>query len=195
MTHVLALAPSCGSFSGYATYEQTGSVCAPSHLASVSQKLRGELELHGVTVTEAERVSAEVRRRVETLDEAHDRVNESVARGDEERPGVRSWATASERTRAIVVRGARFEDAPPLLQAELVADLRADALLVSRYSVGPMAGLGGRRTARAQLRLQRVGTGEIVWTSRCDVEVAFERSDAASLEQASRCALRRALAP
>lgn len=195
VTHVIALAPTCGTLSLYASFEEAGSVCAPAHLASVSQRIRGELELHGTVVTDAERVSAEVRARSERIDESESQARASATRDEGEDARAADWRSTRTRTSAVVVRGARFEDVPPALQAELVSDLRADAVLVTRLFVGPMAGMGARRTARAQLRLQRVGTGEVLWTSRCDVEVALERSDAASLEQASLCALRRALSP
>jgi hypothetical protein len=175
---VLALPVRCGSLSRLAVTE--GSVCTPKLLADSSARVRSALELQGMSVVDAEYVNAEIRSRFEV----HDR---QVSR-DESGTKPRLLEITSDDT--VILEGARFEDAPPALQASLTSDLGIDAVLTSRAWVGS-SGLGGRRTIRVQIRMLRIDTGDLIWASRCDVEADLGSSDARAIERASTCAIDR----
>jgi hypothetical protein len=155
-------------------------VCTPKLLADSSARVRSALELQGMSVVDAEYVNAEIRSRFEV----HDR---QVSR-DESGTKPRLLEITSDDT--VILEGARFEDAPPALQASLTSDLGIDAVLTSRAWVGS-SGLGGRRTIRVQIRMLRIDTGDLIWASRCDVEADLGSSDARAIERASTCAIDR----
>lgn len=185
---IFALPATCGSLSPFGGGKSGGTVCSPELLDSASQRVRAELELRGMSVVDAERTNAEVRSRIEIVDETRN------FPGTDERVAPIS-PTSTMKERHVVVHGARFEDATPAAQMGVVDDLGVDSVLRSRVWVGALAGLGGRRIVRVQLRLDRVATGEMEWSSRCDVEVGLARADAAVVEEATMCALRSAFAP
>jgi hypothetical protein len=176
---VLALPIRCGSLSRF-TAADSASVCTPKLLADSSARVRSALELQGMSVVDAEHVNAEIRSRFEV----HDR----KVRTDESGRAPRLLEITSADT--VTLEGARFEDAPPALQASLTSDLGIDAVLTSRAWVGS-SGLGGRRTIRVQIRMLRIDSGELVWASRCDVEADLGSSDALAIERASTCAIDR----
>jgi hypothetical protein len=176
---VLALPIRCGSLSHFKALD-TPSVCTQKLLADSGARMRSALELQGMSLVDAEHVNAEIRSRFE--------VHERKVRTDESGPQPRLLEIGSADT--VTIEGARFEDAPPALQASLTSDLGIDAMLTSRAWIGP-AGLGGRRTVRVQIRMIRIDTGELVWASRCDVEADLASSDALAVERASTCAIDR----
>ncbi len=157
------------------------SLCDDAHMAGVDARVRALLEFRGMDVIDSERVNAETRRRVERAESTSSRL------------GAEPPATSE--SRAIDVEGAVFLDATPAMQEAIAADLGADGLLNTRIWIGSPEGMGSRRRIEVQLRLLHLPEQEMVWASRCGVEIAGVESDSQGMEEAARCAVEGALAP
>jgi hypothetical protein len=64
-----------------------------------------------------------------------------------------------------VTTGARFTDATPFEQRDILRERRADGVLSTRISIGADLGIGQRRTAIVQLRLLAFD-GTLAWARR-----------------------------
>lgn len=156
------------------------SECDDAHLIGVDARVRALLEFRGLDVIDSERVVAETRRRVE-------RVESTASRAGAAPPDV-------SETREIDVEGPGYLDAPPALQDAITGELGADGLLNTRIWIGAPEGFAGRRRIEVQVRLLHLPEQEMVWASRCGVEIGGVESDSAGMEEAARCAVEGVLA-
>jgi hypothetical protein len=165
---VVAVAASCGALSrvsvpvgvGEPARWEVRSACPAPALRAAELAVRSSLEFAGFHILDAERVNAVTATRRETV-----------------RGGVTTSTTA----------GARFEDATPFEQQEILRALGADGRLAVRISIGAGRGFGARRIATVQLQLL-AAPHALVWARRCDVEIGLVRDEVA-IEQAARCAV------
>lgn len=157
------------------------SLCDDAQLAGVDARVRALLEFRGLDVIDSERVNAEPRRRVERSESTTWRI------------GAEPPATSG--SREIDVEGASFLDATPAMQEAIAHDLGADGLLNTRVWIGSPEGMAGRRSVEVQVRLLHLPEQEMVWASRCAVEIGGVESDSQGMERAARCAVEGALAP
>jgi hypothetical protein len=157
------------------------SLCEDSHMAGVDARVRALLEFGGLDVIDSERVNAETRRRVEHTESTSSRAG--------------AEAPATSESRAVEIEGASFLDATPAMQEAIAAELGADGLLNTRIWIGSGEGMSSRRRIEVQVRLLRLPEQEMVWASRCGVEIAGVESDSQGMEEAARCAVEGALAP
>jgi hypothetical protein len=136
--------------------------CSPEAVSGADQIIRAALSVRGHDVIDNEEVSAVTAQHVET------------------------WASEESFERT----GPRFEDAPPLDRAVILAELRADAVLSARISIGASVGMSGRRVVIAQVQLLATADRALVWARRCELEVAgIMATETASIERATRCAM------
>ncbi|HUS65800.1 MAG TPA: hypothetical protein VMZ28_14715 [Kofleriaceae bacterium] len=157
------------------------SLCDDAQMAGVDARVRALLEFRGLDVIDSERLNAEPRRRVERSEETTWRV------------GAEPPATSG--SREIDIEGARFIDATPAMQEAIAHELGADGLLNTRIWIGSPEGMAGRRSVEVQVRLLHLPEQEMVWASRCAVEIGGVESDSQGMERAARCAVEGALAP
>ena len=140
--------------------------CSPEAVRGADELVRSSLAFRGLQVIDSERVNAVTASRRETIVET-----------------PTSTSTSSE------TRGVRFEDAPPLEQAAILAELGADGVLNTRMWIGAEQSTGGRRNVVVQVRLLASADGALVWARRCVLEVGgLAATDAVALERAVRCA-------
>jgi hypothetical protein len=167
---IVALTPTCGILASHMRDGNDGAVyaepakCEPAVLDGVGQEIRGALAFAGYQVIDAERVNAITSRHHEVIE----RFN---AYG----------------SRHIEQRGATFEDATPVEQAELLRELGADAVLTTRLWIGAGYGLSGRRMVAVQVRLASARDRQLVWARRCELQASGFESDEAALAAAARC--------
>lgn len=137
--------------------------CPRDALTVVDGVVRSRLELAGFEIIDSERVNAVTASRHEETT-------------DDER-------TVTERV------GARFADATPFEQGEILRALGADGVLGIRIALGAGVGMSARRTVAVQIRLLAVD-GAMAWARRCELEVAgLMATDEAAMEQGARCAV------
>lgn len=159
--------------------------CPPSTLLAIDQLIRSNLELGGYSVIDLERVNALTATRHEvqerTLLRSAARTTEDTAAASG--PGRDTTTTETE------TRGARFEDATPLEQRELLAELGAQGLLTTRVTVGAEVGVGLRRIVMVQLQLLDMPERRLVWAQRCELEIGgIFATDDLAMVRAARCA-------
>ena len=99
----------------------------------------------------------------------------------------RSWGTSETTTRETELVGSRFIDAPPAIQDEILAQLKADGVLTTRIRVGAGIGSSSRRDIEVQVRMLHMPGGELAWASRCRVEAGLETNEE-PIMKAARCA-------
>lgn len=176
---IVALPSTCGTLSSVAMATGDPSIsiyvprekCAAPALFAVDQLLRSNLELGGFNVIDSERVNA--------VTSARHEVQERRQYGS----GVVTGTDTVER------RGARFEDATPNEQRELLAELGAQGVLTTRISIGASVGAGQRRTVTVQLQLLEMPDRTLVWARRCEKEIGgLLDTDEIAMEGAARCA-------
>lgn len=174
---IVALAASCGTLSMVRVPINASdgmwvqqAACSADALGAVDQKVRSSLELGGFSVIDSERVNAITGTRREV---------------QERRQYYGSVRSSSE----IEQRGARFEDATPLEQRALLAELGAQGLLTTRVTIGASVGAGQRRVVTVQLQLLDVPERQLVWSRRCELEVGgLFATDEAAMASAAGCA-------
>lgn len=174
---IVALAASCGTLSmvRVPTSASEGmwvqqEACAAPALGAVDQTVRSNLELGGFSVIDSERVNAVTGTRREVQERRQ------------------HWGGVQASTK-IEQRGARFEDATPLEQRALLAELGAQGLLTTRVTVGASIGAGQRRVVTVQLQLLDVPDRQLVWSRRCELEVGgLFATDEAAMAKAATCA-------
>lgn len=173
LRRVVALPSTCGSLTLIPLptgdpdrhHWETRPACPEHAMAAIDNAIRSSLELRGFHVIDAEKVNAVTATRREVR----------------ERRGFLQ-ATTTETT------GARFTDATPFEQRDILRELRADGVLSTRISIGAGLGIGQRRTVTVQLRLLAVD-GALAWARRCELEVAglLTASDELAMERGARC--------
>lgn len=139
--------------------------CTRRLIASVDALVRSYLEFDGLDVIDSETVNAMAFTRLERLFTEN---------------GVTEVASN--------VRGARFADASPRAQDEILAELQVDGLVDTTIWVGAGVGLSARRGVEVQVRVLHVPTGDFMWMRRCWLEAGFESNRVLALE-AARCAV------
>ena len=144
-------------------------LCSPDALLGVDQAVRSALDFAGYEVVDAEQLNAVTASRHEIV-ERH----------------------ALQERRTIETRGALFEDATPREQAQILAELGADALLSTRVWFGTGVGAANRHHVTVQVALTASSDDALVWARRCSLEIAV-LGDAAAVERAARCAARGAV--
>jgi hypothetical protein len=174
---IVALPASCGTLSmvrvplegSAATWVQQVA-CSDTALRAVDQTVRSNLELGGFSVIDSERVNAVTGSRREVQERRQ------------------YWGGVQSSTE-IEQRGARFEDATPLEQRALLAELGAQGLLTTRVAVGASVGAGQRRVVTVQLQLLDVPERQLVWSRRCELEVGgIFATDEVAMTSAASCA-------
>jgi hypothetical protein len=136
-------------------------------MAAIDNAIRSRLEFHGFNVIDADKVNAVTATRREV----------------EERRGFLRTATAE-------TTGARFLDATPFEQREILRELGADGVLTTRISIGAGLGAGQRRTIVVQLQLLAAADGALAWARRCELEVGgLLATDELAMVSGARCAV------
>ena len=153
-------------------YDHPTAMCSEDSLVGVDQIVRSSLDFHGYDVIDADKLNAITATRTEVVER-----NATIQR-QRNAPG----------RRMIEIRGSMFEDATPREQAEILRDLKADAMLVTRVWYGPGNGTGNRHTLVVQVRLAMIPDRALVWARRCDAEIGV-LGDAVGVERATRCAV------
>ena len=153
--------------------------CPSSALVAIDQTVRSTLELGGFSVIDSERVNAVTASRHEVQERFEHRAGFPAAPGGSE-PTITTTET----------RGARFEDATPREQREMLTELGAQGLLTTRVTIGAEVGVGMRRVVTVQLQLLDVPERILVWARRCELEVGgLFTTDENAMESAARCAV------
>jgi hypothetical protein len=162
---VVALPSSCGSLTGIGeTSPETG---CPS-LEGLDAAIRTILDFYGHAVIDSETLNVTTMARTE--------VEERVRSG------------SFDRTERRVERsGVGFADATPAMQDAVLRELGADGVLTSRVWIGAGVGASARRDVQVVISLIHVGSGELVWASRCTIEAGLELNEGVVME-AARCA-------
>jgi hypothetical protein len=170
MHRIVALPASCGTLSlekietadpQHPIY-QSRAECPATTLQAIDLAIRSELELGGFSIIDSERVNAVTASRHEVIQ--------------------------NEDSTATTV-GARFEDATPFEQTEILRDLGADAVLSTRVWVGAGIGMGQRREVAVQIRLLAAADGALAWARRCELEVGGLTTDEVGIDRGARCAI------
>lgn len=187
---VVAMPSTCGTLGFYLVGQGGDAVvhqhvtCDGNAMRAIDQVVRASLELGGFSVIDVEKVNAvtasrrEVQERTQYL---YSQVNDGV-------PTVVDGGVTTEIT--TEQRGARFQDATPAEQLELLAELGAQGVLSTRVSIGAPVGIGQRRLATVQLQLVEMPGRTLVWARRCELEIGgVFVSDEAAMERAARCAV------
>lgn len=160
--------------------------CPPSTLLAVDQLIRSNLELGGYSVIDLERVNAVTATRHEVQERT---LLRSAARSADDTTVTASGPVRDATTTETETRGARFEDATPLEQRELLAELGAQGLLTTRITVGAEVGAGLRRIVMVQLQLLDMPERRLVWAQRCELEIGgIFATDDEAMVRAARCA-------
>lgn len=149
--------------------------CRDEYSDAVTAKVRSELEFAGFRMIDGEKLVRETRTREDasaTLTDWRNRV------------------LAAKSRRQV---GAIFEDLPPAARRELLAEARADGLVTGSIRMLPF-GTPRNWTVEVQVRFGLANDDEMVWVSRCKNERFWNEKDSWSIEQATECALRGALA-
>jgi hypothetical protein len=162
--------------------------CMQDSMLNVDQQVRAELEFRGYKIVDPERVNAATRSRLQVIDRAAESVAGAVDGAD--LGGTASTASTASRTQ---ITGATWFEATPTQQATILRDLGADGVLSTRIWVGAGQSFMQRRTTQVQIRLLNAATGDLVWVSRCEIEVGLVLDNEA-IEAATRCALEGAAA-
>lgn len=180
---VVAVRASCASLSTFSRRRgpngqwvdspTNASGCSEEQIDGVDQLVRLALEFRGYAVVDSERVNAVTARRTDVL------VVETEQRDDERLTSTRSTES--------VVTGSLFADAPPAVQDQILAELDAEGLLHARILVGAPVARSPRRSIDVQVRLVDVASGDLVWASRCRINVGWEVNEPAVMK-AARCA-------
>ena len=148
--------------------ERVAAECSGVAVAGIDQIVRAAFDFSGFEVIDAERVNA--------VTATHHEVEQRQ----------QSWGN-----RTTTQTGARFDDATPFEQADILRELRVDAVLTTRVWVGAGVGIGGRRSVSVQLRLAAASDRVLVWAHRCDLEVGgLMATDDVAIERATRCAVK-----
>ena len=180
MRRVVALPSSCGSLTQIAVETEdparprweTRAACPAHTMAAIDNAIRSTLELRGFHIIDSDKVNAVTGTR-----------REIQAR----RGFLQTTTTETE--------GARFADATPFEQRDILRELGADGVLTTRISIGAGLGFGQRRTVIVQLRLLAAADGALVWARRCELEVAgLLATDELAMERGARCAVEEARA-
>jgi hypothetical protein len=143
--------------------------CLAEDIQFVDSYVRAALAFRGMSVIDGETINLATRQRTEERDE--------TSSGDDRT----EWRTAQ-------IRGALFADATPAEQAVVLDQLGADGILGARVWIGAEHGIGARRTAMVQLRVLDARSGELIWASRCEVEIGGLVTDAVAVQRATECA-------
>jgi hypothetical protein len=152
--------------------------CDRIAVEGADQVIRVGLSFRGLDVIDSENVNARTAERHETRTTQAD---------IDPQTGVARRRETSIESETV---GARFEDATPIEQAQILADLRADAVLSARIWISSSPGISMRRTVIAQVQLLATSDRALVWSRRCEVEVGgLMTTDAVAVEQAARCAI------
>ncbi len=160
--------------------------CPPSTLLAIDQLIRSNLELGGYSVIDLERVNALTATRHEVQERT---LLRSAARTSDGTMGATGAPVRDATTTETETRGARFEDATPLEQRELLAELGAQGLLTTRVTVGAEVGAGLRRIVMVQLQLLDMPERRLVWAQRCELEIGgIFATDDLAMVRAARCA-------
>jgi hypothetical protein len=164
----ILMAPLPGSTNSPAqqTYanDRATATCGRDGLAGIDQVVRSELDFAGYQIIDAERLNAVTASRHEIAARTNAMTHHSVA-----------------------TEGARFEDATPREQADILRELGADGVLATRVWFGNSVGTGGRHDVAVQVRLAASADRALAWARRCDVEVGVV-GDAPAAARAARCA-------
>jgi hypothetical protein len=160
------------------------STCPKPTLLAVDQAIRSTLELGGFSVIDSERVNAVTATRHELQERSLQRAAAAV-------DGLTVTATHDDSTTTTTeTRGARFEDATPREQLEMLTELGAQGLLSTRVTIGAGLGIGQRRLVTVQLQLLEMPERVLVWARRCELEVGgIFTTDERAMERAARCAV------
>ncbi len=186
ISRIVAVPATCGTFELQAAKSfEAGEMamvpktCGPEAVSGADQIVRLDLAFRGFVVIDSENVNAVTAKVVEK------RTSEQTVASTQAMTSQHgSDATEIER------EGARFEDAPPLEQAAILAELRADAVLSTRIWIGASLGMSGRRVVIAQVQLLATLDRTLVWSRRCEMEVAgIFGTESVSIERATRCAM------
>ncbi|MBP6628656.1 MAG: hypothetical protein KBG28_03955 [Kofleriaceae bacterium] len=147
--------------------------CKPEYAGAITAKVRSELEFAGFTIVDGQNLVADPRYRDQ---------REAAVTTDGE-PVVE--ATSLRRV------GSTFEDLPPPMQRQLLADARASGVVTGTIQ---MLGKGTGKNWLVEVTL-RLGNdqGQPVWVARCKHESYWNERDSWSIEQAASCALGGAL--
>lgn len=179
---IVAVPATCGTLGmaglppvdGHITY--VPNTCDREAVAGADQIIRLGLAFRGLDVIDSEDVNVVTAKRIETQATEHSASS----------TGPESFSDRTEVERV----GARFEDAPPLEQAAILAELRADAVLSARIWIGSSIGMSRRHVVIAQVQLLTTSDRALVWSRRCELEVAgLLETEAADIERATRCVM------
>ena len=141
--------------------------CSANAMSAIDTAIRSILEFGGFQIIDSERVNVITATRHEI----------------EERSRFNTKKTTEQ-------QGARFEDATPFEQADILKELGAEGVLTTRVWIGADVGIGQRRTVAVQIRLVAISDGALVWARRCELEVGgFMASDEVAMERGARCAI------
>lgn len=159
-------------------------VCPQNALAAVDQIIRSTLELGGFSIIDGEKVNAITAARHEVRERFLQRTA-SVVEGRLVETSQRESDTTTTET-----IGARFEDATPHEQREMLAELGAQGVLTTRITIGAEIGVGMRRLVTVQLQLLDVPERVMVWARRCELEIGgLFATDERAMERTARCAV------
>lgn len=173
---VVARPASCGTLSSIAipnagdpqhSHWETRAMCSADAMTATDVAIRSILEFGGFEIIDSERVNAVTATRHEV----------------EERKAFYTTKTTEQ-------EGARFEDATPFEQADILRELGAEGVLTTRIWIGADVGFGQRRTVAVQVRLVAISDGALVWARRCEFEVGgLVATDDVAMERGARCAI------
>lgn len=191
---VVALPASCGALTlvpipdpagGPSRWEQRVA-CSAQALTAVEQAVRARLELGGFTIIDSERVNAVTASRREIIERRQYSATSTIQNQAQAQTLPQAQTQTETQTETT---GARFDDATPLEQREMLAELGAQGVLTTRVTIGAQTGFSGRRVATVQIQLLDVPDRELVLARRCELEVGgLLMSDEVAMERAASCA-------
>jgi hypothetical protein len=165
---VVLLPASCSSVSGE---------CEEEYISGVAGLVKGELELGGYSVLEAEKLVLSARTRQDVGVE------------------LSAFGTKMASVTSRVQAGSIFEDLSPAGRRALLAEANARGIVSIAIQIGTEQGTMHFRPNTVQLRLGLGDDGDFAWVSRCEASSARNDNPGidGALEIATRCALDSAL--
>ncbi len=159
------------------TFTEVEPCGAPNRLA-VDTAVRAELEFRGYIIVDDSAVNVITGTRTET---------------SETTTNTTAMGTTTQQHQLAEINGIAFVDASPKDQQAVLDQLGVDGLLTTRIwlGTGRSNGVNGRDMplVRVQVRLVDAATGQMVWTTRCEVETSDWETLIGRVGRATQCAL------
>lgn len=166
LRRVVVMPSTCGSFLTFRDTEGNTSRprCKALQLETVDTLVRVELDFRGFDVVAA-KVNATTFSRIENI----------------------SQQGQSSKSVRVVRSGSSFADVTPRIQDQIIKDLGADGLLLTRIWLGAGIGASSRHEVLVQVSMIDTKSSELVWARKCSIETNLLGEEA--ILKATRCAM------